>query len=80
MSNLDILIEEVFTDISGQSPVIELPAPPIAFSMRPMKVSPYEPYMIQISSPEKMTVEIYGTQIFPEVTAIQPNFNTFLQR
>jgi hypothetical protein len=72
LSILDNLLEEIYTDISGNSPIIELPAPPLAYSLEPLDVLPYTTYIIQISAPQKITVEIYGTQIFPEVTAIQP--------
>lgn len=72
MNELNILIDEIYTNNSGQSPVLELSAPPLSYSMEPMDILPYEPYMLQISSPNNMTVEIYGTQIFPNVTAIQP--------
>lgn len=71
MNNLDTLIEEMHTNISGQTSVIELMAPPHYYSMEPYNILPYEPYMMQVSSPDLTTVEIYGTQIFPEVLAIQ---------
>ncbi|WMJ87247.1 peptidoglycan-binding domain-containing protein [Anaerocolumna sp. MB42-C2] len=72
MKNQSKILEETQTNISGQTLVIELLAPPVYYSMEPYDVLPYEPYILQISAPDFQTVEIYGTQIFPEVLAIQP--------
>lgn len=70
--NLDSPIQTLTTDISGQTPVIELPAPPIEYSLEPGSPRPYSEYTIQISAPSYETVVISGSEILPGVTSIQP--------
>lgn len=70
--NLDSPIQTLTTDISGQTPVIELPAPPIEYSLEPGSPRPYSEYTIQISAPSYETVVISGSEILPDVTSIQP--------
>jgi len=65
-------VEELTTDISGRTPAIELPAPPLEYSMAPSAEQPYSEYTITISAPEFETVEISGMEVLPTVTAIQP--------
>lgn len=70
--NLDSPIQTLTTDISGQTPVIELPAPPLEYSLEPGSPRPYSEYTIQISAPGYETVVISGSEILPDVTSIQP--------
>lgn len=70
--NPDSPIQTLTTDISGQTPVIELPAPPIEYSLEPGSPRPYSEYTIQISAPSYETVVISGSEILPDVTSIQP--------
>lgn len=46
----DSTIEEVATDSSGRTPVIELKAPPLEYSMEPVEQQPYSEYTIQIEA------------------------------
>lgn len=69
----DTVIEELNTDISGQTVEIELPAPPLDYSLEPeQEVQPYADYDIAVTAPGYETVVVEGVQILPEVEAIQP--------
>ena len=68
----DVTIERITTDSSGQSETIELPAPPIEYSVEPTDNMPYSEYNIRVEAPGYETVNISGTEILPEVTALQP--------
>lgn len=46
----DSTIEEVTTDSSGRTPVIELKTPPLEYSMEPVEQQPYSEYTIQIEA------------------------------
>lgn len=46
----DSTIEEVATDSSGRTPVIELKTPPLEYSMEPVEQQPYSEYTIQIEA------------------------------
>jgi peptidoglycan hydrolase-like protein with peptidoglycan-binding domain len=65
-------IEEFTTDVIGRTPEIELPAPPIEYSLEPSDVQPYSVYTIRVSAEGFRTVEVSGAEILPDVTAIQP--------
>ena len=66
-------IEELITDSSGQTPVINLPAPDINFSLEQQNNStrPYSIYNIQASYPDYNSKNIIGTQILANNLAIQ---------
>ncbi len=72
MGSPNVLVYDLKTDQSGQTPVVKLPAPPLKYSMEPSNVLPYTEYAVLVSAPGLKNVEVYGTQVFPEVTAIQP--------
>lgn len=65
-------IQTLTTDISGQTPIIELPAPPVSYSLEPGSPRPYSEYAIQVIAPGYETVVISGSEILPNVTSIQP--------
>ena len=44
----DSVLEEVVTDSSGRTPVIELKTPPLEYSMEPVEEQPYAEYTVQI--------------------------------
>lgn len=67
----DQVLEEVTTDISGQTDAISLPAPDEALSMEPSAIPPYSEYNLKISAPGFETIEIIGADILPNTTAIQ---------
>lgn len=68
----DTVVEELKTDASGQSETIDLPAPPFDYSQEPNSNQPYADYDITISAPGYETTVINGTEVLPDVTAIQP--------
>ena len=67
----DRVIEEVETDTSGQTEAVELPAPPIEYSMEPAAEQPYSVYNVRISAPGFETVEVSGAEILSGETAVQ---------
>ncbi len=68
----DSVLEEVRTDASGRTPVLELSAPPIDYSMRPAEEQPYAEYTVQIDAEGYEPKEVTGTEVLPEVLAQQP--------
>lgn len=64
-------IEVLTTDSSGQTPVIDLPAPPKDYSLEPNNPQPYSEYTVTVEAPGYERVLISGTQVLPDTTAIQ---------
>ena len=64
-------IEEVVTDESGQSPTLELPAPPVEYSLEPGETQPYSEYTLNVSAPGYTPFDISGIEILSTATAIQ---------
>jgi len=68
----DSPVEQATTDISGKTGEVELPAPPIDYSLDPaQEAQPYSNYTIQISAPNYSPITIQDAEILPNVTAIQ---------
>ena len=63
---------QLTTDASGLSPIIDLPAPPIEYSMEPSIEQPYSEYTLRIDAPGYETLEISGSEILPTITSNQP--------
>lgn len=59
------------TNSSGESQIIELDAPPLAYSQEPSRPTPYSLYDLRIEREGFQTLVINGVQIFPDETAIQ---------
>ena len=70
--NPDTIIEQLRTDNSGETATIDLPAPPIEYSMEPVAEQPYSEYNIRIDAEGYDPVFISGTEILPDTLAIQP--------
>ena len=68
----DSTIEEVATDSSGRTPVIELKAPPLEYSMEPVEQQPYSEYTIQIEAEGFEPKEIAGSQVLADTLSRQP--------
>lgn len=66
-----VVIEELTTDISGLTPEIELPAPPVDYSLEPSNIQPYSEYNIFASRQNYAPISISGMDVFAEVTSIQ---------
>ncbi|MCI8402424.1 MAG: peptidoglycan-binding protein [Lachnospiraceae bacterium] len=71
-SEPDQVLEEVDTNSSGQTPEISLPAPPLAYSMQADEPRPYREYTLRITAPGYEPVLITGTEVLPDVLALQP--------
>ena len=68
----DSVQEEVRTDSSGQTPVLELQAPLLEYSMEPSEEQPYAEYTVQIQAEGYEPEEIAGTEVLPDTLALQP--------
>ncbi len=66
------IIEELRTDGSGRTQELELPAPPLEYSMEPGMNQPYSEYTLQISAPGFAPVEISGSELLPGQLSRQP--------
>lgn len=69
--NGENIIEEMMTDSSGKTPVVDLAAPPVEYSQVPGEPKPYTEYDIHISMEGYKPITIEGTQILPSTTALQ---------
>lgn len=65
------IIEEIMTDSSGQTPVIELEAPPVEYSLAPSATQPYSEYTVTVEAPGYEECVIAGSQVLGDVTSIQ---------
>ena len=65
-------IEELTTDANGQTPEIELPAPPLDYSMAPSEYQPYSEYTVQINADGFEPIDVSGTEVLPEAEALLP--------
>ena len=65
-------IEEVRTDSSGQTPVLDVKTPPLEYSMKPSEQQPYAEYTVQVEAEGFENSEIAGIQVLPSVRAEQP--------
>ena len=66
------ILEKVQTDNSGNSPTLELSAPPLEYSMSPGEYQPYSEYTLRVDAEGFEPVDIAGTEILPGETAVQP--------
>lgn len=65
-------LEQVTTDPSGQTETLELAAPPLEYSLNPtIESQPYSEYTLSVTAPGFEPINISGTEILPDVTAIQ---------
>lgn len=71
MGNPTEIIEELSTDISGQTAAVELPAPPLEYSMEPSEFQPYSEYTIQVNASGYRPINISGISVLPDKTSIQ---------
>lgn len=68
----DVTVEKLSTNSSGQTEAVELSAPPLEYSVEPGEQMPYSEYNIQVDAPGYESVMISGTEVLPDVTALQP--------
>ncbi len=68
----DSQLEQLNTDASGQTDIVELAAPPLEYSLNPaIEEQPYSEYTLQVEAPGFEPISIAGTEILPDVTALQ---------
>ncbi len=67
----DTVIDQLTTDESGLTPEVELPAPPLDYSLAPEEPQPYSLYNLRIDAPNFETADYIGIQILPDVTSEQ---------
>lgn len=65
------ILEEVTTDVNGQTEEISLPAPPLEYSMEPSAQQPYSVFNVRITAPGYESMEISGAEILSGETALQ---------
>lgn len=71
--NPNSVIETLTTDESGQTETVELPAPPLEYSLSSdSQGQPYSEYNIQVSAPGYEPVLVSGSEILPDVRSTQP--------
>lgn len=69
----DSPIETLTTDSSGQTPTVELPAPPLDLSLDPNnEQQPYSEYNISVTAPDYEPVFVSGSEIFAGELSLQP--------
>lgn len=67
------VVEELTTNELGRTEEINLPAPPVEYSLdQTVFEQPYSEYTVTVSAPGYESVEVAGTQLLSNVTAIQP--------
>lgn len=64
-------LEKVETDKNGQTEFLELPAPPVEYSLQPSEEQPYSEYNVRVDAPGFESVEISGTELLSGETSIQ---------
>ena len=69
--NPDQVIEELRTDENGQTETIELPTPPVDYSLEPTEEQPYSEYNIRVNAQGYEDFLVSGAQLFARETALQ---------
>ncbi len=77
MDENESIVEETITNVSGQSDIIELEAPPVDYSLTPNSPKPYSEYKIQVSREGFDMIEVDGVQVLGDVFAQQ---NIFMRK
>lgn len=66
------VLEELKTDSSGQTETIELPTPPLEYSLDiNNEMQPYSEYTFQVESPDFEPITIAGAELLSGITALQ---------
>lgn len=65
------IIEEITTSATGLTDTIELPAPPLSYSQEAGSPKPYSEYTLTVRAEGFEPVNIVGTEILPDVIALQ---------
>lgn len=66
-------LDTLTTDSSGQTPIVELPAPPLSLSLDSANLEqPYSEYNIQVTADNYEPVYVSGSQILADELSLQP--------
>lgn len=66
-------IAQLTTNDNGQTPVIQLNAPPDELTQFPQTTeTPFSPYIVEVSAEDYIPTVVDGTQIFANIRSIQP--------
>ena len=65
------IIEQLQTDESGNTPTLEVPTPPLEYSLEPESPQPYSEYTLTLEGDGVQTVTVEGTQVLPGELSIQ---------
>ena len=69
--NNGTVIEQLVTDESGNTPILELPTPPLEYSLEPDSPQPYSEYSLLLEGEGVQSILVEGTQILPGELSIQ---------
>ena len=64
-------LEEVQTDANGQTEILDLPTPPLEYSLEPSEYQPYSEFNLNIQAPGYEPVEISGSELLSGETSVQ---------
>ncbi len=67
----DNILEEVQTDEAGRTEVIELPAPPVEYSLQPSERMPYAEYTLRVTAPGYEPAVISGAEVLSSQLSLQ---------
>ena len=64
-------LEEVQTGANGQTEILDLPTPPLEYSLEPSEYQPYSEFNLNIQAPGYEPVEISGSELLSGETSVQ---------
>ena len=64
-------LEEVQTDANGKTEILDLPTPPLEYSLEPSEYQPYSEFNLNIQAPGYEPVEISGSELLSGETSVQ---------
>lgn len=67
----DETIEELVTDSSGRTEIIDLLTPPLEYSLEPGINQPYSEFTLNITAEDFAPLEISGTEVLPDTRSMQ---------
>ena len=65
------ILEQARTDESGNAPLLEVPTPPLEYSLEPDSPQPYAQYTLTLEGEGVQTVTVEGTQVLPGEITLQ---------
>lgn len=71
MGDPDQILEEVKTDRSGRTEVLELNTPPAEYSLKPSEQQPYSQYTVRVTADGYEPVTVTGTELLENQLSLQ---------